>query len=558
MRRNILITFIACCAAIAMPVNAQFATGGSGAHKDKIFWLRFGTVGQNVFAGVTVTRSLDVGGVPFVTTCVLSNAQTISGFSANLNVYLPGSWQGDGFDELYNIGGNNPGTGGGTPNTLAAGLSSANSGISFDVSCSATFDGAPFPLKGLVFSDAEASGGGEYTAARLTNGGTLRIIDQISQCGTNTGVSIPTVGGFPEIRFGAPTVGTSCENNGNALLRGGPLLVGFLDGATRAKFTVLGGGVSAIALGVVARFDISEAIPLTYGVAIHQLEQPFVGGVATAGVNYNTVPANLATLGDRTSLGPTVLPDSGVIQPIGSSDTDALPKTTGPAGVGYANVTLPNPVNPGTTTYTINNVSCDGTSSRVAGWIDFNGNGVFNTGERSAIVPCTGGTGTTISLTWTLPADYRPQLTSFMRLRIAIDPNFLASATGIANNGEAEDYRITLPGISNLSITKTNTPGVNGDIDQTSDTVQSGAATTYTITARNNGPTAADGAVVTDPALTGLNCPTGPVTCSASGGAVCPTSPTVMQLQTGLAIPTLPLNGSVVFTLACTVTATGF
>ncbi|MDE2048987.1 MAG: DUF11 domain-containing protein, partial [Betaproteobacteria bacterium] len=89
-----------------------------------------------------------------------------------------------------------------------------------------------------------------------------------------------------------------------------------------------------------------------------------------------------------------------------------------------------------------------------------------------------------------------------------------------------------------------------------------GATNTYTITLTNNGPSAANGAVVTDPASTGLSCTA--VSCAASGGAVCPASGagagqlSVGNLQgAGVVVPTLPSAGVVTLTLTCTVTATG-
>lgn len=111
--------------------------------------------------------------------------------------------------------------------------------------------------------------------------------------------------------------------------------------------------------------------------------------------------------------------------------------------------------------------------------------------------------------------------------------------------------------ISGLQITKTNTPGVNGDIDQPSDTVTRGASTTYSIVAANTGPDAADGARLRDPAPTGLTCTT--ATCAVTTGtATCPaaTGPalaTALQSATGVAIPALSANSSITVTLTCTV-----
>ncbi len=107
--------------------------------------------------------------------------------------------------------------------------------------------------------------------------------------------------------------------------------------------------------------------------------------------------------------------------------------------------------------------------------------------------------------------------------------------------------------------TYTNTRNV-ADLKLTKDdgktTAVAGDTNTYTITLTNNGPFAANGAVVTDPAVAGLTCST--VSCTAVGGAACPATPSVAAFQSsGLTIPTLPSGGSVAFTLTCTVTATG-
>lgn len=104
-----------------------------------------------------------------------------------------------------------------------------------------------------------------------------------------------------------------------------------------------------------------------------------------------------------------------------------------------------------------------------------------------------------------------------------------------------------------LVLTKTNTPGVNGNVDQPSDTVRRGSPVEYSIVVRNNGPTAANNAVLRDPPPPGLTCSA--VSCgSAMNGAVCPTPLTLTALQSsgGVAIPTLPATGELTFTLTCT------
>jgi uncharacterized repeat protein (TIGR01451 family) len=109
--------------------------------------------------------------------------------------------------------------------------------------------------------------------------------------------------------------------------------------------------------------------------------------------------------------------------------------------------------------------------------------------------------------------------------------------------------------LADLRLTKTNTPGANGEVDQAADTVVSGATTTYALTVSNFGPDAANGSVLSDPAPTGLTCAT--ASCTAAGGASCPVATgaaLVTELQEGGAtIPLLPAGGSVTVTLSCTV-----
>ncbi|WP_163838560.1 hypothetical protein [Pseudoxanthomonas sacheonensis] len=127
----------------------------------------------------------------------------------------------------------------------------------------------------------------------------------------------------------------------------------------------------------------------------------------------------------------------------------------------------------------------------------------------------------------------------------------------VGNSGTAVVCRYTnTRRASGLMITKTNTPGTNGDIDQASDTVTRGVPTTYSIVAANTGPDAADGARLRDPVSTGLTCTT--ATCAVTTGtAACPAATgaalvTELQSAAGVAIPALSANSSVTVTLICT------
>ena len=89
--------------------------------------------------------------------------------------------------------------------------------------------------------------------------------------------------------------------------------------------------------------------------------------------------------------------------------------------------------------------------------------------------------------------------------------------------------------------------------------LRTGDSLQYTLVASNQGPDAADGAVLQDPAVSGVSC--SGITCSASNGAQCPDSAglTIAGLQgSGLVLPALPAGGSVTVSLQCEVTASGF
>ena len=106
---------------------------------------------------------------------------------------------------------------------------------------------------------------------------------------------------------------------------------------------------------------------------------------------------------------------------------------------------------------------------------------------------------------------------------------------------------VTIPVSTDLSVSKTN--GVS--------TLTARQTTSYAITVSNNGPAAADGTTVRDPASAGLACTS--VTCNASGGAICPGSPiSLASFQgAGVALSTFPASSNVVFPVISGVAATG-
>lgn len=88
---------------------------------------------------------------------------------------------------------------------------------------------------------------------------------------------------------------------------------------------------------------------------------------------------------------------------------------------------------------TVSVVNTTGTTAVLAGWVDFNANGIFDPGERTQVtVP---NNATSVTLSWTGLTGIVSG-TSFIRLRLATDPAAIAAATGAAGDGEVEDYMI--------------------------------------------------------------------------------------------------------------------
>ena len=133
---------------------------------------------------------------------------------------------------------------------------------------------------------------------------------------------------------------------------------------------------------------------------------------------------------------------------------------------------------------------------------------------------------------------------------------------GGAGTASAAPARSAVPicditGISDLQVTKTNTP-VSGPSDQAADTVASGATTTYTVVVTNNGPDAVTSAQIVDTPGAGLNCPPAtPVTCSSPTAGVCPAAAiTVADLAAGIALGALPATAganTATFVFSCAV-----
>jgi PhoPQ-activated pathogenicity-related protein/predicted secreted protein len=101
---------------------------------------------------------------------------------------------------------------------------------------------------------------------------------------------------------------------------------------------------------------------------------------------------------------------------------------------------------------TVTNTSTD--QATLYGWIDYNGDGVFNNEtERASVVVPTGTNGATVTLTFpTVPAD--AVNSTFARFRLSSDP-VAADPAGLAFNGEVEDYAVAVQAAPGFTIIET-------------------------------------------------------------------------------------------------------
>jgi hypothetical protein len=117
--------------------------------------------------------------------------------------------------------------------------------------------------------------------------------------------------------------------------------------------------------------------------------------------------------------------------------------------------------------------NASGSTARLVGWIDFNRNGAFDTNEAATINVANGANNKTIGLTWkNLPSTMQTG-TTYLRLRLTTDPSIAtgtastSQATGLAFDGEVEDYALT---ISNGGVSVSGTVYHDLNVDGTQQT----------------------------------------------------------------------------------------
>ncbi|MFN8309691.1 MAG: GEVED domain-containing protein [Chitinophagales bacterium] len=132
-----------------------------------------------------------------------------------------------------------------------------------------------------------------------------------------------------------------------------------------------------------------------------------------------------------------------------SCDADGQPSTLANIDTYDDGITFP-AVSASATSYTVN-VSVynnTGANATLAGWIDYNKNGVFDAAERVSITVPTSTSQQALTMTFTPPSYSTTAGSIYARFRIASTASEVNLPTGFANSGEVEDYVISCAGLA--------------------------------------------------------------------------------------------------------------
>ena len=459
--------------------------------------------------------------------------------------YKPGSWWGDGLARLYNDGRNysagvakNPNV---TSSNLPLGIANLQDASThqFKIDCQAyvvTSSTQPrkadlenfpnkteVPMEGMVFADAEASnwsaqGSQEYisVAPEPSNPG-QNVSYYLMESARTAGCTTNCWGGVLDISTASGTrrglkLRPDAGECSYQISRGyGPSSVMFISNSKSGYVEIHGGGNSAVALGVVSYIDLGDA-PATYGAA-GSVFQPLWSGGLLSGRGQSNIPPqtgpdqaepgiwyNLSQAADQNRMATA---KSALVRLGALTDTDeGIAQTTDASGDDVTDTddedALPDDWDRVIWTDIgqkwSQQISCSGTDTKVAGWVDWNRDGSFSSDERSEVTSCS--RAGKANLTWTVPQGAKRSTlngdgaATFMRLRItgplangqaAEDPQ----PTGIALNGEVEDHQVQVQ-LPNLTMVK--------EVDNTAAGSLGLSANDWTLTASPKSGTAVSGA----------------------------------------------------------------
>ena len=452
-------------------VTAAFATQGASPYIDEVLWLTWGSNDQQVYPYGRHNQSLSVGSTSYASIslgdgkymCIEAEITSIS--NGAIRSYAPGNYSGDYMDDLYNIGGT------GTNNQLISGISTTMSTPTITIKCKASIDGEPIRIPGLVIGDAESlNETGEFI--NVTADGTWTLVEVKKNLGAvayRVRKEIVFAGGNPTSRRTMKFVTGNDDNT---------MAVSFLkfnesaynvtganpDFSVNFSSTFRGGGTTAIALGLLPPTVDGGDAPLSYGKPLHLIQKlDFTSDNITPVNQGNTSTTDINTAGytpgslvenlNLSHLG-TMIPDAEIFS---QNSKDALgDDMNGPAGMNeedawptkYQRFSYKAYYMPGDF-ITANIPYKSNENGYIAGWIDFDLNGQFDSDEKQEVyAPATGGANGSVTLEWKVPSARR-HYNTFVRLRLSktknMDPESLMDA------GEVEDHKMYIiwPAVTN-------------------------------------------------------------------------------------------------------------
>jgi len=286
---------------------------------------------------------------------------------------------------------------------------------------------------GLQAENFAKTAAGDLSSINWVNTGAVGQNGNIANCG-----SLANAAFYSDNSNGNPTGGNAAVALTNANLE--------LDGFTNTLFqpiTVVAGQVYRVKIAV------ADSADRTYDSTafIH----PLFSTGTFSGFDYADAPDSYGTL--TSSGGPnhgvdtsifmgTAAPDNEITGiPTVNADGDDLDNSDDEDGVSSFPVLVTS-----ATSYSVNvNVTNNsGSSARLVGWIDFNRNGIFESGEGTQTNVANGTNGSNIALNW-------PALSglvggdTYVRIRFSSDLGLSIFTTGSTmSDGEVEDYPLTI------------------------------------------------------------------------------------------------------------------
>ncbi|GEM_PF-576363 len=388
---------------VAFYSSAQYATQGSGVLRNQLWWFDW--------TGITPSNGASKS---FTTHDGLNITIRFSNVT-NGNQLVPSqmnTWSGAVLHLLYNFSDGNI-----RPALFRSDAAGGVSNISFTMTISATRNGSPTPFT-FFAADAEASSVNEVSTFTTSGSNwsvleffknSTQTVNPLSGCGTNTAVLKSTYGNAPTTGQN-PILSTNSSNNGTLTV-------------TTALSNTVNGGM-AVAFGIFAPVDRGD-LPASYGFAQHKLTYTNLNGC-----NYNPpLPSMVQDI--RLKIG-AVAADPDNVQTLDDNtegmDEEAISSFPDYDGGGNYTLTLP-----------IENTT--GSNAYLSAWFDYNRDGIFSVNERLTRTIPNNSNSTT--LTWTNLPQYliNSTINEFgFRFRISTDQNAINSPTGLAPDGEVEDY----------------------------------------------------------------------------------------------------------------------